>query len=64
MKLTEQIKTDLLCCLYLFPKESAVPEAIAFAKRPIKSTVGFLAFDIVHAVEFSRIGRTGPKRYN
>jgi len=22
LKLTEQIKTDLLCCLYLFPKES------------------------------------------
>ena len=43
-----------LCCLIQFPKESPV---ISTARNGFKNT-RFLAFDIVHAVEFSRIGRS------
>ena len=48
LKLTEQIITDLLCCLNVFQRNP----------RPDQKDQadGYLAFDIVHAVEFSRIG--------
>ena len=54
LKLTEQIITDLLCCLNVFQRN-----LLHLACDKQARHTRFLAFDIVHAVEFSRIGRTG-----
>ena len=54
LKLTEQIITDLLCCSKCFSK----------GIRTIRKSHGFLAYDIVHAVEFSRIGRTSHQPHD
>lgn len=56
LKLTEQIITDLLCCLNVFQRNPyAISSCSEWSRRQWHN--GFLAFDIVHAVEFSRIGR-------
>ena len=50
---TDKNKSILTCfVVYIFSK----------GIRSYRSTDGFLAFDIVHAVEFSRIGRSWPPR--
>jgi len=52
---TDRNRTDLLCFVYIYiPKESVTEQSL----ETIITANGFLAFDIVHAVEFSRIGRS------
>jgi hypothetical protein len=53
---TDKNKSLLTCLLfiYIYSKGISCP---SLARNQIKNT-RFLAFDIVHAVEFSRIGRT------
>ncbi|WP_206751256.1 hypothetical protein, partial [Cryobacterium sp. Sr8] len=58
LKLTEQIITDLLCCLNVFQRNLFRGTPYVLNKYCGALRPRFLAFDIVHAVEFSRIGRT------
>jgi len=58
LKLTEQIITDLLCCLNVFQRNLLIITRYALIRYGRDQTTRFLAFDIVHAVEFSRIGRS------
>ena len=62
MSVSDKFETDknksILTCFVLFISFSKGIRCGSEARKATYTAYGFLAFDIVHAVEFSRIGRS------